>query len=152
MKKPSIYLFAISIWLTGCAAVPAQPIQSPYQELHDQRLKEVERMATEVELGLQSMPPQELLNKAQAAITYGFKDPDSAKFRNVRYVKYEERIVICGEVNAKNSYGGYVGYENFIAGLSSWKLMKESDNNTALGSADSVGVRIYCRLGKAFSP
>jgi hypothetical protein len=35
------------------------------------------------------------------------KDPDSARFRNQKSV--------CGEVNAKNSYGGYVGFRRFIA-------------------------------------
>lgn len=35
------------------------------------------------------------------------KDPDSAEFRNQRG--------FCGEVNSKNSFGGYVGFKRFIA-------------------------------------
>lgn len=35
------------------------------------------------------------------------KDPGSAEFRNQRG--------FCGEVNSKNSFGGYVGYKRFIA-------------------------------------
>jgi hypothetical protein len=35
------------------------------------------------------------------------KDPDSAEFRNQRG--------FCGEVNSKNSFGGYVGFRRFIA-------------------------------------
>ncbi len=46
------------------------------------------------------------------------KDPDSAKFRN--WAAYEvsngDRIV-CGEVNAKNSYGAYVGFDPFYVRL-----------------------------------
>jgi hypothetical protein len=44
------------------------------------------------------------------------KDPDSAKFKNLSISK-KYPWIICGEVNAKNSYGGYVGYERFIAFL-----------------------------------
>jgi hypothetical protein len=35
------------------------------------------------------------------------KDPDSAKFSEVEY--FESRQIACGKVNAKNSFGGYVG-------------------------------------------
>ncbi|PND34823.1 hypothetical protein C1I89_10260 [Achromobacter pulmonis] len=35
------------------------------------------------------------------------KDPDSAKFRNQKS--------FCGEVNSKNSFGGYTGFKRFIA-------------------------------------
>lgn len=38
------------------------------------------------------------------------KDPDSARFQNIRNVGRGE---ICGEVNAKNAFGGYVGFQHF---------------------------------------
>jgi hypothetical protein len=40
-------------------------------------------------------------------------DPDSAKFRNVRKIVLDHKIVICGEMNAKNSFGAYIGYKKF---------------------------------------
>ena len=53
-----------------------------------------------------------------------FKDPDSVKYQNVGafkndadvVVKYQHgaEIVICGEVNAKNSFGTYAGYTKFM--------------------------------------
>jgi hypothetical protein len=46
------------------------------------------------------------------------KDADSAQFKNVKFgkLKYSggESYAICGEVNAKNSFGGYSGFEGFI--------------------------------------
>lgn len=42
-------------------------------------------------------------------------DPESARFRSMGV--YEQGfggIVICGEVNSKNRFGGYVGYRTFI--------------------------------------
>ena len=47
----------------------------------------------------------------KAFIVSTLKDPESARFRNVQ-VKWE---AVCGEVNAKNSYGGYVGFRRFYA-------------------------------------
>jgi hypothetical protein len=48
------------------------------------------------------------------------KDPDSAKFQNVKIIKATYDVEktktayqICGEVNSKNSYGGYVGFHGF---------------------------------------
>lgn len=49
--------------------------------------------------------------EVKARVAGQLKDPDSAKFRDL------ERIgkAVCGEVNAKNSYGGYIGYQRFYA-------------------------------------
>jgi len=52
-----------------------------------------------------------LIAKGKAAAAYNLKDPDSAKFRNVVAI----RGVVCGEINAKNSMGGYVGFRRFIS-------------------------------------
>lgn len=54
---------------------------------------------------LATVPPD-----ARAAITKDFKDPDGAEFRNVFVTPFG----VCGEVNAKNSYGGYTGYKLFV--------------------------------------
>ena len=45
------------------------------------------------------------------------KDPDSVQFRGVEgYDRGEPGIImLCGEVNAKNSFGGYVGYRHFTS-------------------------------------
>lgn len=44
---------------------------------------------------------------ARGYVSKHLKDPDSAEFRN------QSRL--CGEVNAKNSFGGYIGFRRFIA-------------------------------------
>jgi len=58
---------------------------------------------------------------AREFVTANLKDPDSAKFRNQKGV--------CGEVNAKNSFGGYAGFVRFIAGGKDLVIM---ENNPAL--------------------
>ncbi|PWE48482.1 hypothetical protein DEM26_18210 [Thioclava sp. NG1] len=63
----------------------------------------------------------ELLKDVKAEVSKELKDPDSAKFRNIFSVKSGEETIICGEVNARNSYGGYAGYSYFY-GMSSGVL------------------------------
>lgn len=54
---------------------------------------------------------------AQERVKQVLKDPDSAQFRNM-YLAVQETpepsTAVCGEVNSKNSYGGYAGYTQFV--------------------------------------
>ena len=43
------------------------------------------------------------------------RDPDSADFRNFGYYSGGKTPAVCGEVNAKNAFGGFTGYERFVA-------------------------------------
>ncbi len=54
------------------------------------------------------------------------RDPSSAQFRNVYFHRgVTNTPTTCGEVNAKNGFGGYSGYERFIsAGRAEFTLMR----------------------------
>ena len=60
------------------------------------------------------------LDPSKASLFASLKDGDSAKVRDVTGVKVAldgtTVYAFCGEVNAKNSYGAYGGYERFVAG------------------------------------
>lgn len=44
------------------------------------------------------------------------KDPDSAQFRNVYFHEGADGVpMACGEVNSKNSFGGYGGFQKFMS-------------------------------------
>lgn len=49
----------------------------------------------------------------QAQTAQQLKDPQSAQFVKVRL--NTTKTALCGQVNAKNGYGGYVGFRDFIA-------------------------------------
>lgn len=51
----------------------------------------------------------------EGRIKQKLKDPESATFRNSR-VYYAVAPMVCGEVNARNSFGGKNGYQRFISG------------------------------------
>lgn len=58
-----------------------------------------------------------LVHQLRQPVLSELKDPDSAKFRNekVRGGFTVGTAYLCGEVNAKNQMGGYVGYKKFWA-------------------------------------
>src|SRR5262245_2823514 len=62
---------------------------------------------------------QDLFKQARQAVTAAVRDPESAKFGP----KFERRVhatrsgepyeIVCGQVNAKNGFGGYTGMKMF---------------------------------------
>jgi len=53
-------------------------------------------------------------------VKYQLKDANSAEFRNEAVYPVPNRdgvFIMCGEVNAKNSYGAYTGFKRFIVGF-----------------------------------
>ena len=56
---------------------------------------------------------------AEKNIKYLLKDAESAQFREVGVIipaqlNTKTMGVVCGEVNAKNGFGGYTGYKKFV--------------------------------------
>ncbi|WEE79281.1 hypothetical protein LZ683_07895 [Comamonas testosteroni] len=67
--------------------------------------------------GAAAAQPAPKLNERllRAALEDSLKDADSAKFKNIRYKPSEVGLwKMCGQVNAKNGYGAYSGFERFI--------------------------------------
>ncbi|CAB4163506.1 hypothetical protein UFOVP814_31 [uncultured Caudovirales phage] len=63
---------------------------------------------------------KEAAKEAKALIADTFKDPEGVKFRNLRITESGE--FVCGEVNGKNSYGGYTGFKAFYAAWQSSRV------------------------------
>lgn len=53
------------------------------------------------------------LEQAKNVVRRNLTDPDSANFRDVFVTP--KGAIVCGEVNAKNQVGGYVGFRRFIS-------------------------------------
>jgi hypothetical protein len=66
----------------------------------------------------------------QAAFSNVLKDPSSVQFQNVG----ETQNVICGEYNAKNSYGAYDGFEAFSYNRKTQTLVTEQDARAEAGT------------------
>ena len=65
---------------------------------------------------------------AQMAVQAQLRDPGSAQFRDVIVVRQDSSTAVCGEVNAKNGFGGYIGYTSFVAIGSLVQLQTKRDD------------------------
>lgn len=69
----------------------------------------------------------EMMSTGKAAVKSRLKDPGSADFKDVRVQKRDDMWVTCGEVNSKNAYGGYVGFQKFVSAGSSDSTFLEQE-------------------------
>jgi len=60
-----------------------------------------------------SLPDQEKPFWAREIVKTQLRDPGSAQFRGLRL---KDPNTVCGEVNAKNGFGGYSGWQAFVVG------------------------------------
>ena len=70
---------------------------------------------------------------AQTGVRYVLKDGESAQFRNLYRNPGGQ---VCGEVNSKNSFGAYTGFEGFMYEPAAETVILESENSPIY--------RIYC--------
>jgi hypothetical protein len=57
---------------------------------------------------------------SKAELAAQLRDADSARYQNVGAYRYKVDsgppiYLFCGEVNAKNAFGGYTGFQQFVA-------------------------------------
>lgn len=59
-------------------------------------------------------PANTLKRKAEEAVRHDLRDPDSAQFRyDTVEMVYPDTGIVCGEVNSRNAFGAYAGFERF---------------------------------------
>jgi hypothetical protein len=78
--------------------------------------------------------------RAKRQVTAALRDPGSAQFGRMIHSPKHEGIV-CGEVNARNGFGGYTGMQPYIAGFSDGALLLQTASETA---AKDVWAK-YCK-------
>ena len=76
----------------------------------------------------------DIFNSAKGLVKENLKDPYSAKFRKMFITHGEGHTFVCGEVNAKNSFGAYVGHRKFIVNMND----KEASTQPTDGDVEKV--------------
>lgn len=146
-------LKAFSIVLLGslvgaCAATRTSEDEELRQAEMRLRISSVElvySLADTTKTYLKSHTEQEAISSAQEAVKYDLKDPYSAHFRNVRIVSFANGKVICGEVNAKNVYGAYVGFTRFVASPFNRVLEETGSSSAKNNSLRNSGLNAACK-------
>lgn len=89
------------------------------------------------------------VDRFKAALTERFKDPSSAQFKNVVAYGVAQPLRIsfmCGQVNAKNSYGAYIGYKRFFMIGTSTAQIEDTQNTSIIDHmwpSTCTGTEVY---------
>lgn len=76
------------------------------------------------------------LQDVQEMVKAKLTDPESAQFRNV---KASTEDYICGEVNSKNKFGGYVGFRSFAYDKENKQFIMEDEKG-----GDALYIKRVC--------
>lgn len=81
-----------------------------------------------------------MIDKAKAQVIDMLKDPDSAKFYDVHVsINTKGDKSVCGFVNSKNSYGGYVGKQPFFMSEAIVEIVSPNDDTEGLSLSGCLG-------------
>jgi len=110
----AVMLVLLTVFIISCATQTPRRSDNGLQTIRNSSLGMISASIDVNKLLSPNDTDDVLLQKTMDRLRETFKDPDSAKFKNVKVVHYGDGRFACGEVNAKNSMGGYVGYKPFI--------------------------------------
>lgn len=82
---------------------------------------------------------------AESAVKLRLKDPGSAEFDTLKdLVGYLDGkpAIVCGQVNAKNAFGAYTGFQPWIANLTNGEVLMGADRATAQAACSTGGIQI----------
>ena len=84
------------------------------------------------------------VGKAHEEVKKYLNDGDAAQFRGDRvlYLPPDDQKIVCGEVNAKNAFGAYVGFTPYVV------ESLESAPRAKFSAESLSDIRITCSLGK----
>lgn len=61
---------------------------------------------------------KEMVSLGEGVARDSLKDPNSAQFKSIYVSSTDDSGFVCGKINAKNGYGGYVGFKNYYVYIS----------------------------------
>lgn len=135
----------IAVSISGCASR-----QSMIESLAPQ--VKIERLAMEDVMIFSTQTQDYILENGQPkaveesieSVKRGLKDPYSAIVSSVELKAYKSGVVVCGNVNAKNSYGAYTGNKRFVASPYGSSIYDTDNRYVDLQRAANAGIVAAC--------
>ncbi len=89
-------------------------------------------------------PPPSVVAATKSMLRERLRDPESARFRRIRaWRSAAGDVILCGELNARNGFGGYVGYRSFYARWRGGRLAR-----SYLDSGSASVAAFGCRMAE----
>lgn len=136
----TIALALLATALSGCI----QTRQNVLDNLHTASIDVVNAYAAEMGAYASRFGHEQATEKGMESVKRQLKDPESARFQNIQLTDHNGGLVLCGEINAKNSYGGYVGFKRFVAGTNSATMQETNRRHPEVAAASNAGIVAAC--------
>lgn len=145
MRQSFIYITALCLVIWEAPATAANRCVSAagkvsYQDLpcsKDEKASSVEKS--------NSVKPRSAIDRTlnppmseeslKISVLSSLKDPNSADFKDIRHVG--DGRALCGQVNSKNSYGGYSGFKSFVADAEGVYWVGDSSTLSDIGKPEA---------------
>ena len=145
LKKNAWAGLVTAALVAGCVVSAPYSAPSAPLEVADRSLYLAADYSQELKAFLDSGKTlDEAVEAAKAVVAYDLKDPESARFRSIEIRDFQGGKLICGEVNAKNSYGGYVGYQKFLASNLHAMMRSVADARRSTSWGETVAIDEAC--------
>lgn len=141
-KSRLIIAAALTVTLSGCI----QTRQNALDNLRTASIDLVKIYAAEMGAYAERHGQEQASAKGMESVKRQLKDPESVRFQKTRLSAYAGGLVLCGEVNAKNSFGGYVGFRRFVAGATSATTWEADRRHPDSAAASNAGITDACGL------
>ena len=138
----TLSVFAMSAFVAGCVT-----LDDRIDQIGEESLRSVQLMAESSPRMDEPEAEERYIDAAKEAAVRDLVDPESAQFRDIEVVAYNNGYVVCGEINGKNRMGGYVGFRPFVAGLSDARLAFIPSPRTRTSSARVESVELAANRG-----
>jgi hypothetical protein len=128
-------------WSEAAYAVDCKSITDPQA-----RLTCFDRAGPKSHVAKSNSPAAEDFTAAKAVIERKLKDPMSVQWAELFKVKTKDGEFVCGAVNSKNSYGGYVGSRGFIFDVrfNTATIMLSGASDPDYSGEDAARYCLYC--------
>lgn len=81
---------------------------------------------------------EEVVDAVKNNVRGELRDPASSRFNSIKLFRKTDMIYACGRVNAKNAFGGYTGFQWFMAGPSAVTFFESE-------AAGQIMIEKYCQ-------
>lgn len=149
-----ILLTATAITLVACTQQPtySPPPVDPVQSMRAYH-KGVERRAIasmhDIATAGSTFPEGTFEAETIVKVRSSMKDPDTAKFRNLRVISYGSiGRLVCGEVAGMNSFGAYTGFIRFAGTPGDVAFEATGGTNNWINQSLSAGITDACGPGE----
>jgi hypothetical protein len=146
-----VLLFFITS-LSAYASGPTLTVEDLRKEYEEERREDVKRLIdtfhflSEVAYSEEGSPSDaEYIDIVLEHIKSEMLDSESARFRNLEIRGEDDAKYVCGEVNGKNRFGGYTGFQGFIANAASVHSLAEPQGENVFTADLTEAYRELCR-------